>query len=130
MIFVRELLAVIGGGMLGTGLRFAIDSLLPHDASGFPVSTFIVNVVGSLVLAYLVARVWPAAKPWLRAGLGAGMLGSFTTFSALAVSLVQLGVSVTGIVYLILSLVFGFAAAFAGLRLGSRRAVAIDEVNE
>jgi fluoride exporter len=130
MIFVRELLAVIVGGMLGTGLRFAIDSLLPHDPTGFPVSTLIVNVVGSLVLAYLVARVWPVAKPWLRAGLGAGMLGSFTTFSALAVSLVQLGFGATAAVYLALTLVLGFAAAFVGLRLGSRRTAAIDEVNE
>jgi fluoride exporter len=129
-MFVRELLAVMIGGMLGTGLRFATDSLLPHDATGFPLSTLLVNVVGSLVLGYLVARVWRAAAPWLRAGLGAGMLGSFTTFSAFAVSLVELGVTPIAALYLGLSLVLGFGAAFTGLHLGSRRAIAIDEVNE
>ena len=126
----RELLAVIAGGMLGTAARITIDTLLPHSDRDFPLSTLIINVVGSFALGLLVARVWPVAAPWLRAGLGVGLLGSFTTFSAMAVSLVTLGVGWTALLYLVLSIGLGLLAAFAGLRLGSRGPVPIDEGSE
>jgi CrcB protein len=117
-----NLLAVFVGGLAGTGLRLAIDALLPHGPSDFPVSTFVINVAGSFVLAVLVARVWPAAPVWLRLGLGTGMLGSFTTFSAVMVSLLTLATTapLTGVLYLATSLVAGLGAALAGLKLGGR----------
>jgi CrcB protein len=118
-----NVLAVFVGGLIGTGLRLGIDALLPHQAPGsFPWSTLIVNVTGSLALGFLVARVWPAAPAWARAGLGAGLLGSFTTFSALIVSLVELSFAfpAVAVLYLGMSLVLGLGAAWLGLRLGSR----------
>jgi CrcB protein len=114
----RELAAVIAGGMLGTAARFALDSLLPHGPRDFPIATLLVNVAGALALGFLVARVWSKSPSWLRAGLGAGLLGSFTTFSALAVSLVSLGFGWTALLYLALSVVLGLGAALAGLQLG------------
>ena len=117
----RELLAVTTGGMLGTGARLAIDSLV-----GQPASTLAINVVGSFALGLLVARVWSSAAPWARAGLGAGLLGSFTTFSALAVTLVTLAFTWGAALYLGLSLALGLLAAWAGLRLGSPRPTPID----
>lgn len=127
---LRTLLAVAVGGALGTGLRFAADLLLPHERSGFPLSTLLVNVVGAFALGILVARLWPVAPEWLRAGLGAGLLGSFTTFSAIAVSMIELPLP-TAALYLGLTLVLGLAAALAGLRLGRRSdAVAVDAVDE
>lgn len=114
------LLAVVLGGLLGTGLRLAIDQLVVPD-SAFPWATLLVNVAGSLALGFLVARVWPSAPAWLRAGLGTGLLGSFTTFSAVIVALLTLtaaGMTVLAVVYLLASLVLGFAAALLGIRLG------------
>ena len=114
------LLAVVLGGLLGTGLRLTIDQLVVPD-SAFPWATLLVNVAGSLALGFLVARVWPSAPAWLRAGLGTGLLGSFTTFSAVIVALLTLtaaGMTVLAIVYLLASLVLGFAAALLGIRLG------------
>jgi CrcB protein len=96
------LLAVLLGGLLGTGLRLAIDAALPHTDAAFPWSTLLINVAGSFLLAFLVARVWPTAPAWLRAGLGTGVLGSFTTFSALIVSLLTLtraGMPLLALVY-------------------------------
>jgi CrcB protein len=125
-----NILAVLVGGLLGTGLRIGIDALLPHDADGLPLSTLLINVAGSLALGILVARAWPVAPPWLRYGLGTGMLGSFTTFSALAASVVTLtagGHALLAATYLVLSLVLGFAAAAGGLWLG-RRAPATAEI--
>lgn len=117
----RDLAAVIVGGVVGTGLRLAIDAAIPHTDEGFPLSTLIINSVGAFVLGALVARVWSSAPSWLKAGLGAGLLGSFTTFSAVAVSLVTLaeaGEVTTALGYLGLTVVFGLAAAWLGLELG------------
>lgn len=120
----RELAAVIVGGAVGTGLRLAVDLLLPHPDDGFPVATLLVNVLGAFALGLLVARLWPIAAPWLRAGLGAGLLGSFTTFSALALSVVTLATTdqwMLALAYLVASLILGLAAAALGLRAGHRR---------
>jgi len=127
------LVAVVLGAVLGTGLRLGIDQLVAPDGA-FPWATLLINVVGSFVLGLLVARVWPSAPAWLRAGLGTGLLGSFTTFSAVIVSLLTLtaaGMTVVAVGYLVASLVFGFAAALLGVRLGVRAPVdppiAVDE---
>lgn len=117
----RELAAVAAGGLIGTGLRLAIDTALPHTDSTFPLSTLIINSVGAFLLGALVARIWSTAPSWVRAGLGAGVLGSFTTFSAFAVSLVSLtdaGEPVIALGYLALTLVLGLGAAALGLALG------------
>jgi CrcB protein len=119
------LVAVVLGGILGTGLRLAIDQLVAPE-SAFPWATLLINVLGSLVLGFLVARVWPSAPGWLRAGLGTGLLGSFTTFSAVIVSLLTLtaaGMTGLAVVYLVVSLLLGFAAALLGIRLGVRAPV-------
>jgi len=123
---VTAVLAVLAGGMLGTAIRLAVDVVLPHGGAGFPLATLLINVTGSLLLGVLVARVWRTAPEWLRAGLGPGLLGSFTTFSALAVSAVDLTASGAGplaILYVAASVVGGLAAAALGLRLGARRAI-------
>ncbi len=114
------LVAVVLGGILGTGVRLAISQLVA-PGSAFPWATLLINVVGSFVLGFLVARVWPTAPAWLRAGLGTGVLGSFTTFSAVIVSLLTLtaaGMTPLAVVYLVVSLLLGFAAALLGVRLG------------
>jgi len=129
----RDLLAVLVGGAVGTALRLGIDTVIPHGDTDFPVSTLAINTLGAFVLGFLVARVWPAATSWLRAGLGAGLLGSFTTFSALAVSLVSLtaaGFGMLALAYLVATLVLGLAAAALGLRLGSPRVTDVDLVDE
>ncbi|MEO8261146.1 MAG: CrcB family protein [Pseudolysinimonas sp.] len=113
------MLAVLVGGLIGTGLRLGIDALLPHAPSDFPVSTLLINIVGSFALGALVARVWPQAPDWLRFGLGTGVLGSFTTFSAVMVSLVSMmQAPLLDLAYLAASLVGGLGAAALGLRLG------------
>ncbi|MEL4320202.1 CrcB family protein [Leifsonia sp. YIM 134122] len=120
----RDLIAVFVGGLVGTGLRLSIDAALPHAGAQFPWSTLIINVVGALILGLLVGVLWkkPGLPHWVRAGLGAGVLGSFTTFSAVMVSVVGMSAADAvgpASVYLVASLVLGLAAAFTGLRVGS-----------
>lgn len=109
------------GGAAGTALRLAIDAALPHADDAFPLSTLVINSIGAFALGALVSRLWSAAPDWLKAGLGPGLLGSFTTFSAVAVSLVSLARLeqwATALGYLGLTLVLGFGAAWLGLALG------------
>ena len=76
-------LAVALGGALGAVLRWALGDALP-EASGFPWTTFAVNVAGSLVLAGLPMLASVRRRPTLAVGLGPGVLGGFTTLSAYA----------------------------------------------
>lgn len=117
-------LAVFAGGLAGTGLRLAVDVALPHADDGFPWSTLIVNLTGTFALGWLAGGLWtrPSTPNWLKAGIGSGVIGSFTTLSAVMGSLVVLGREgeswVAG-VYLGVSLVAGLALAAAGLKVGS-----------
>ena len=119
-------LAVLLGGALGTGIRLAIDLALPHADAELPWGTLAINVAGSFALGALVSLAWPRLPVWGRAGLGTGVLGSFTTFSALAVSLVAMGTEgewMLGAAYLAASLLLGLGAATIGLALGRRRPI-------
>jgi CrcB protein len=120
---VRSILAVLVGGVFGTALRLGLDNLFAQPDKSFPLSTLIVNVLGSLALGFLVARVWPSAADWIRAGIGPGLLGGFTTFSAVMVSMVTLastGRVVLALVYLLVTFLLGFGAAALGLVVGLR----------
>jgi CrcB protein len=126
------LVAVFLGGAVGTGLRFGIDTLFPAASASsaavdaFPFATLAINVVGSFALGFLVGRVWPSAPHWLRRALGPGLLGGFTTFSAVTLAALTLA-PLLAAAYLAASLLGGLTAAFAGLRLGHSRRTA-DEI--
>ena len=120
---VRVWAAVAAGGLLGTELRYAAGLLFPEVAGAVPWTTLLINVTGSFALAALTT-FWtarPGTAFWLRAGLGPGLLGSFTTFSALVISVDQQirgGLPAVGLAYLGLSLILGVGAAAAGWTAG------------
>lgn len=68
------------GGALGAVLRWTIGEAVP-EGSGFPWTTFSINVIGSFGLALL-----PLLSRYRRVvlALGPGLLGGFTTLSAYA----------------------------------------------
>ena len=76
------------GGCLGVALRAVLEFAMP-DGSGFPKTTFAINITGALFLAVLIewlAHRGPDAgrRRALRLFLGTGVMGGFTTYSALA----------------------------------------------
>jgi CrcB protein len=77
------LLAVALGGALGGTVRWWLGDLAP-DGTGFPWTTFAINVSGSLVLALLPLVAMVRARPALAVGLGPGLLGGYTTLSTYA----------------------------------------------
>ncbi|CAB4712132.1 MAG: fluoride efflux transporter CrcB [Actinobacteria bacterium] len=80
----RTLLAVAVGGALGAVARWGITEAWPSGADGFPWSTFAINVAGSFLLAVVVGWVAVKQRPLLLAALGPGVLGGFTTLSAVS----------------------------------------------
>jgi CrcB protein len=115
--------AVAAGGLVGTELRYGLGVLFPESTGTVPWTTLAINVAGSFVLGMLTT-IWiarPHTAFWLRAAIGPGLLGSFTTFSAVVASVDQLaraGLHAVWIFYLALSVLLGLAAAAAGWRAG------------
>lgn len=77
----RHFLAVAAGGGCGAVLRYAATQAQP-DGSGFPWTTFAINVAGSALLAGLLLLPLARRSTVWAAALGPGVLGGFTTFSA------------------------------------------------
>ena len=128
------LVAVVLGGAIGVALRAALQ--LPLETAQndlvLPAVTLAVNVSGSFLLGLLVG--WAGERHALfRAFAGTGILGGFTTYSAFAVQLVELGgtAPVVSLVLAGVSVFGGVVAAALGLRLGHAAAgVAPDRVEE
>lgn len=116
------LLAVAAGGAVGTASRYGLTQLLPPEPGRFPWVTLAVNVSGSLALGALLVVILKRFPPsrYLRPFAATGFLGAFTTYSTFAVETVMLardGHGATAAAYVIVSLVGGLAAAWAGVAL-------------
>ena len=121
---------VFAGGSLGVLARAGLDHRFPAG-TGFPATTFAINVVGALALAVLIETLavrGPDAghRRALRLLLGTGVLGGFTTYSALAVqadALLRSGQAVTALTYTAGTVALGLAASIAGI-IGTQWALA------
>ena len=117
--------AVAAGAFLGAEGRYWLLEAFPPAPAAIDWTTLGINIGASLLLGFLTSQ-WlrqPAAPFWLKAGLGPGLLGSFSTFSALALTVedsLARGRPGVWLAYLLLSVAGGLAAAAAGLWLGNR----------
>lgn len=119
------LVAVGAGGALGSLGRYAVGLALHHAPGGFPWATLVVNVTGALVMGVLVGFLVdrPGAHRLARPFLGVGLLGGWTTFSALAVDVVQLtqaGHVQAALIYVAGTFILGVLAVGGGSALGER----------
>ncbi|HWN43475.1 MAG TPA: CrcB family protein [Thermoanaerobaculia bacterium] len=81
------------GGAIGTGARYLLSGWLLRIAGpGFPYGTLAVNFVGSFLLCLLmqISLATESFPPTLRVVLATGVLGGFTTYSALNYETLQL----------------------------------------
>lgn len=119
---MKELLLVMAGGAVGSGLRYWIGTLLPVTPGAFPMPTFLVNIVGSFVLGCIVGAVMlpdPLHRSYALV-LGTGLCGGFTTYSAFAmesVSLLEGGHGLIAFAYLSTTLIGGMLAAAGGVAI-------------
>ncbi len=125
-----RLLAIAGGGAIGTLARYGVVRNLAATSLGFPWPTFVVNVAGSFILGVIVTLVverWPPTR-FVRPFAAIGFCGGFTTFSTMVVEAVQQGqhgrVGPSAL-YLLASLAAGLVAAGLGITVVRGRILAI-----
>lgn len=110
--------AVLGG--IGAVARFGLDRGVGRRfASEFPYGTLSVNIAGSFILGVLAGAALGARAELLA---GTGLIGAFTTFSTWALESHRLGEDrrlPLAVVNILVSLLLGIAAAWAGRRLGA-----------
>jgi CrcB protein len=82
--------AAAAGGILGSLARSGLTSWAPVHADRFPWTVFLINVVGSGLLALLPAFALVRRTPWVGVLLGTGVMGGFTTMSAASTETVVL----------------------------------------
>ena len=103
------------GGFAGSVLRYLAGKLPLGAASGFPVNTLIINVLGSFVIGILAAlgSKYSYFDPRLMLLLKVGLCGGFTTFSTFSLEtfeLIRAGSYGTAAGYAVLSAVLGVLA--------------------
>jgi len=121
MMTASHLLLVGLGGGLGSILRMLISEWLP--AGRLPWGTMAANVMGSLIIGLVLARVGTPTKDsahW-QSFLAVGFCGGFTTFSSFSwQTLEQLrqGQLVSAVLHVLVSVIICLGAAWLGWRLG------------
>lgn len=118
----RSLGVIALGGAVGALARYGLGLALPHGDGAFPLATFLVNVVGGLLIGALIVVIteWTAAHPLVRPFAVTGILGGFTTFSTYTVDAEQLlaaGRLGTALLYLAGTLLAAVGATWLGVRL-------------
>lgn len=122
----RYLALVALGGTVGTAAREWLGLVVPA-VDGIPVIILVINVVGALALGALLESLVrrgadEGRRRTIRLLLGTGLLGGFTTYSALATAtsvLVASGRTGAAVVYALATLLLGAGATLAGIALAS-----------
>lgn len=109
------------GGALGSVARYGVGRAWPAHPGGFPVPTLTVNLLGSFAIGLLYMWVTTRAGNPEAARLFwmTGVLGGFTTYSAFALESSLLGISATGVAYVVITLVGCIGLAWAGRAVGA-----------
>lgn len=117
------------GGVIGAVLRYAMALILgapadPAQVGYWPWATLVVNLVGALAIGVLAGVLTRRDGNLLGPLLITGVLGGFTTVSALAlevVALIDVGSTLVAMVYFAVTVAGGLIAVGIGHRLSGDR---------
>lgn len=118
-----NLFAIACGGALGAATRYLISLVMAEKfGTNFPSGTLLVNMLGCLILGFVVALCLknPAMPTPLKLFIITGFLGGLTTFSTFTLETFELLMQNTlfGFINLALSILGGLALVAVGMRLG------------
>lgn len=120
---MTNLLLVGAGGFLGAVSRYLLGGWILHHsvAAKFPWSTFLINILGCLLIGVLsgAAERFDAFTPQVRLFLLTGLLGGFTTFSAFGLEtlfLLRRGEWPIALIYAGASVIVCVFAVWVGMR--------------
>lgn len=123
MQILWNILLVGAGGFVGSAARYSVGLLIKGVGAEWkwPAATFIVNLLGSVLIGVLWGKALEMQEPrlWLTLGI-AGFCGGFTTFSAFSLEVVELlraGDYGIGVLYMLASVVLCVGGAWLGLML-------------
>ena len=120
------ILSVAFGGACGATLRYLIAQI-PFLHATFPWPTLIANLIGALIIGFIVGLIPGKLSPTWTTCLKTGFCGGLTTFSTFsfeALSLYEKGRFALATIYIIISIILCLAGVFAG------RAIAMRCVND
>ncbi|QRG70645.1 fluoride efflux transporter CrcB [Brevibacillus choshinensis] len=113
-------IAVAAGGALGSMMRYGLS--LIANQPGWPIGTWLANVVGSFLIGLL--SVWGKERGMLSPEVyllfATGVMGGFTTFSTFSLEVISFwgdGQIVRGLLYALLSVTVGLLSCAAGIWL-------------
>lgn len=116
---IRNILLVGMGGAVGSMMRYGV-TLVTNTLHGTAyLATLIVNILGSLLMGYLIACGQHSTSPWLLFAT-VGLCGGFTTFSTFSmqsVTLLQQGRYGSAALYIAASLICCLIGCFIGYKL-------------
>lgn len=119
-------LSIMLGGAAGALARAGLAEALPHADGEWPWATFVVNLAGTVLLAWLTTRLTEMVAPtrFWRFLLGTGVCGALTTFSTFQVETIRLardGSAALAAGYATASIAAGMALAVAATVVARRR---------
>lgn len=106
------------GGALGAAARYGTALAIPVGWGAYPFATFLVNVVGAVILGGVAALPadWLRAHELTRPAIGTGFCGGLTTFSTMSLEIYERlpGHSALAVGYAAISLLAAPGCAWAG----------------
>lgn len=122
MNFYHVLYVGIGGALGSIARYLAVKGIDEKIQSQFPYGTLTVNLVGSLILGFILGLTMnrPRGSEEIRLLLGTGLCGGFTTFSTFALENFMLihEKPLFSALYIGLSVILGLFAAALGFFAG------------
>ncbi len=122
---MNGILYVAIGGALGASGRHLVGLWAGRSlGSGFPYGTFIVNIVGSLLMGFVIGWLLTRdGSDHLKLLIATGFLGGFTTFSAFsldAINLLERKAYSPFLLYVGGSVIVAILALWAGLMIARK----------
>ena len=114
---MKEIALVFVGGGLGSALRFGVGKLFISSLNKFPTATFLVNMIGCLLIGLFVAYFSKSENSFYKILFVTGFCGGFTTFSTFSnesIFLLKNNQFTLAVIYILSSLIVGLLATFLG----------------